>query len=106
MLQLWFLRLRFTDLFWGHGEGQIMSVSRAEISSGAFTSCGKLGHETMTTKNSIVVEAFLRLFVETIGHYSEYLCIQQDGEKVFQVITQSGCRWNRIAYVCVPSVEH
>jgi len=32
-----------------------------------------------------VAEAFLRMFVETCGHYDAYINTQQDGEKIFQV---------------------
>ena len=34
-----------------------------------------------------VAEAFLRMFVETCGHYDAYINTQQDGEKIFQVHT-------------------
>ena len=33
----------------------------------------------------MVFEAFLRLFVETTGHYTEYICTQQDGKFIFEV---------------------
>jgi len=32
-----------------------------------------------------VAEAFLRMFVETCGHYDAYINAQQNGEKIFQV---------------------
>ncbi len=37
------------------------------------------------SQDSMVFEAFLRLFVETTGHYTEYICTQQDGKFVFEV---------------------
>ena len=40
----------------------------------------------------LVRESFLRFFVETIGHYTEYICTQMDGEKIFEVGTEiTGC---------------
>jgi len=36
-------------------------------------------------RDMIVSEAFLRFFVETCGHYTEYICTQQDGLRVFEV---------------------
>ena len=30
-------------------------------------------------------EAFLRMFVEAVGHYAEHIITQQDGRRVFQV---------------------
>ncbi|KAI0228859.1 Suppression of tumorigenicity 5 protein [Lamellibrachia satsuma] len=35
-------------------------------------------------RTTIVFEAFLRMFVETIGHYTEYIVTQQDGQHVFE----------------------
>jgi hypothetical protein len=35
-------------------------------------------------KNVLISEAFVRLFVESIGHYEEHIGTQQDGKKVFQ----------------------
>ena len=32
-----------------------------------------------------VTEAFMRMFVETCGHYDLYIARQQDGENIFQV---------------------
>ena len=45
--------------------------------------------ETSTSiDEELVAEAFLRLFVETVGHYTEYIDLeQQNGERVFMVIT-------------------
>ncbi len=37
------------------------------------------------SKDTMIFEAFLRLFVETTGHYTEYICTQQDGRSVFEV---------------------
>lgn len=34
-----------------------------------------------------VAEAFLRMFVETCGHYDTYINTQQNGERIFQVLT-------------------
>lgn len=31
-------------------------------------------------------EAFLRMFVEAVGHYAEHIITQQDGRRVFQVL--------------------
>lgn len=34
-------------------------------------------------QNSVIVaESFLRLFIETLGHYTEFFSHQQDGEQV------------------------
>lgn len=41
---------------------------------------------TGVTRDTIVFEAFLRMFVETTGHYTEFMNTQQDGELVFQVM--------------------
>ena len=37
------------------------------------------------SNEATVAEAFLRMFVETCGHYDAYINIQQNGEKIFQV---------------------
>lgn len=34
--------------------------------------------------DATVAEAFMRMFVETCGHYDNYITTQQDGEKIFQ----------------------
>jgi predicted hotdog family 3-hydroxylacyl-ACP dehydratase len=34
--------------------------------------------------DATVAEAFLRMFVETCGHYDGYITVQQNGEKIFQ----------------------
>ena len=39
--------------------------------------------------DATVSEAFLRMFVETCGHYTEYICVQQNMETVFQVCVTS-----------------
>ena len=39
-------------------------------------------------RDTVIFEAFLRLFVETTGHYTEFMNTQQDGELVFQVSTE------------------
>jgi len=36
-------------------------------------------------REMLVRESFLRLFIETCGHYTEYICTQQDGQSVFEV---------------------
>ncbi len=41
------------------------------------------------SKDTMVFEAFLRLFVETTGHHTEYICTQQDGQSVFEVTTSA-----------------
>ncbi|CAI9722833.1 Hypothetical predicted protein [Octopus vulgaris] len=40
--------------------------------------------ETEGSKNLMISEAFLRLFVEMVGHTESYILTQQNGEKVFQ----------------------
>uniref|UniRef100_T1IZY6 UDENN domain-containing protein n=1 Tax=Strigamia maritima TaxID=126957 RepID=T1IZY6_STRMM len=40
----------------------------------------KSGHETSV----LATEAFIRLFVETVGHYDNFFVVQQDGKKVFE----------------------
>jgi len=37
------------------------------------------------SSEATVAEAFLRMFVETCGHYDTYINTQQNGEKIFQV---------------------
>jgi hypothetical protein len=36
-------------------------------------------------RDAAVAEAFLRMFIETCGHYDGYINRQQNGEKIFQV---------------------
>lgn len=40
--------------------------------------------EFTTTLNSVVSEAFIRFFLETIGHYSLFLTQGERGERIFQ----------------------
>lgn len=44
-----------------------------------------LGSDSSTLRDMVVMEAFLRMFVETCGHYTEYTCTQMDGQQVFEV---------------------
>jgi len=37
------------------------------------------------SNEATVAEAFLRMFIETCGHYDAYINTQQNGEKIFQV---------------------
>jgi len=41
--------------------------------------------ENASVHDAVVSEAFLRFFVETCGHYTDYICTQQDGLTVFEV---------------------
>ena len=41
--------------------------------------------DNAAVRDAVVSEAFLRFFVETCGHYTEYICTQQDGLRVFEV---------------------
>jgi len=41
--------------------------------------------DTVSVRDTVVSEAFLRFFVETCGHYTDYVCTQQDGLRVFEV---------------------
>ncbi|KAK2186329.1 hypothetical protein NP493_205g00004 [Ridgeia piscesae] len=50
---------------------------------GAFGMCAD-SPVPVANKTTIVFEAFLRMFVETIGHYTEYIVTQQDGRRVFE----------------------
>jgi len=43
--------------------------------------------DNVNVRDAIVSEAFLRFFVETCGHFTEYICTQQDGLQVFEVNT-------------------
>jgi hypothetical protein len=45
---------------------------------------GALKDTDRDSRDAVVFEAFLRLFVETIGHYTDYILVQQDGKNVFQ----------------------
>lgn len=38
-----------------------------------------------STKNVLISECFIRMFVETLGHFSNHIVIQQDGKKIFEV---------------------
>ena len=41
--------------------------------------------DTIGARDYMISEAFLRLFVETVGHYTEFVVTQQDGLLNFQV---------------------
>lgn len=41
------------------------------------------------SKNLMISEAFIRLFVELVGHIGNHVTTQQDGEKIFQVSKRS-----------------
>ena len=45
--------------------------------------------DNVSVRDAVVSEAFLRFFVETCGHYTEYICTQQDGLRVFEVNVRS-----------------
>ena len=61
----------------------------------------------MAVRDAVVSEAFLRFFVETCGHYTEYICTQQDGLRVFEVDTIStiiasfACRLTEMIVCCL-----
>lgn len=40
--------------------------------------------ECTTSLNSVVSEAFIRFFLETVGHYSLFLTQSERGERLFQ----------------------
>jgi len=42
-----------------------------------------------SSRNVLVSEAFVRLFVELCGHYQNHIVVQQDGKKVFEVSIQT-----------------
>ncbi|XP_035703289.1 uncharacterized protein DDB_G0283357 [Folsomia candida] len=37
-----------------------------------------------STKNVLISECFIRMFVETMGHHAHHLVVQQDGMKIFE----------------------
>jgi len=41
--------------------------------------------DSVSLRDTVVSESFLRFFVETCGHFTEYICTQQDGLRVFEV---------------------
>jgi len=41
--------------------------------------------DNVSIRDAVVSEAFLRFFVETCSHYTEYICTQQDGLCIFEV---------------------
>ena len=43
--------------------------------------------DAAVSKNLLISEAFLRLFVETVGHFGDHITVQQDGQKIFMVST-------------------
>jgi len=54
--------------------------------------------DNVSMHDTVVSEAFLRFFVETCGHFTEYICTQQDGLRVFEV--------NMVYVAFVPSQSH
>jgi len=43
-----------------------------------------LADQKESTKNALISECFIRMFVETLGHHSNHCVIQQDGQKIFE----------------------
>ena len=41
--------------------------------------------DARSSQNLMISETFLRMFVESVGHYSDHITTQQDGQKVFLV---------------------
>lgn len=41
--------------------------------------------ESETSQWLMVSEAFMRMFIEIMGHFGEHITTQQDGRKVFEV---------------------
>lgn len=50
-----------------------------------------------STKNVLISECFIRMFVETMGHHAHHLVVQQDGMKIFEVPLFTDCR----NYACI-----
>ena len=47
---------------------------------------GESNAKQTTKPETLVPEAFMRMFIETIGHYTEFIQIQQNSEQVRQCI--------------------
>jgi len=44
-----------------------------------------LADQKESTKNVLISECFIRMFVETMGHHANHIVVQQDGLKLFEV---------------------
>jgi len=44
-----------------------------------------LAGQKESTRNVLVSECFIRMFVETLGHYSSHIVTKQDGTRAFDV---------------------
>lgn len=47
-----------------------------------------LADQKDSTKNVLISECFIRMFVETMGHHAQHIVVQQDGMKIFEVREQ------------------
>ncbi|XP_061173444.1 DENN domain-containing protein 2B-like isoform X2 [Saccostrea echinata] len=64
-------------------EGIILPKDIHKALKTALNMC-KVDADVKMASNLMMSEAFLRMFVEAVGHYAEHIITQQDGEKVFQ----------------------
>ncbi|XP_048727203.2 DENN domain-containing protein 2B-like isoform X3 [Ostrea edulis] len=64
-------------------EGTILPKDIQKALKTALNMC-KVDADVKMASNLMMSEAFLRMFVEAVGHYAQYITTQQDGTKVFQ----------------------
>ncbi|XP_062582123.1 DENN domain-containing protein 2B-like isoform X2 [Saccostrea cucullata] len=64
-------------------EGTILPKDIHKALKTALNMC-KVDADVKMASNLMMSEAFLRMFVEAVGHYAEHIITQQDGKKVFQ----------------------
>lgn len=70
-------------LQWEQGdEGTIIPRKLYKALSTALNMC--IDDINQTTKNLMISEAFIRLFLEMISHYRQHICTQQDRTVIFQ----------------------
>lgn len=56
-----------------------------------------------STKNVLISECFIRMFVETMGHHAHHIVVQQDGMKIFEVFVMlklSKCSSLKCLFFC------
>ncbi|KAK3101747.1 hypothetical protein FSP39_006091 [Pinctada imbricata] len=63
-------------------EGTLLPKEIQKALKTALNMC-KVDADAKSAQNLMITETFLRMFVESVGHYSNHITTQQDGQKVF-----------------------
>lgn len=66
-------------------EGTILPKKIHRTLRDALQGALNLSDQKDSTKNVLISECFIRMFVETMGHHANHIVVQQNGLKIFEV---------------------